>query len=196
MAFLLRPYSGSVDFPGTRTGSHGSKDQSCLTCSSDANSQHTPGEAILLRVALEGLGAGRKTLAPRPFKPLRDSSHLTTHKQQLKAYSCYEEFLGGLSTATLRDPEELLRLGIGKGALRETIACCTCSTQNNFAPVHAEPMLVSKMALTSRVSGMWHGYLKRDCRIGLRVPLFQLQLGSLFWGLLLLGSPSSEVQLS
>ena len=56
----------------------------------------------------DGLPIGPR-LKPRPYMALKDSSHVTTHKQQLQAYTAYEQLLQDLPSQ-LDDPERLLHI--------------------------------------------------------------------------------------
>ena len=50
-----------------------------------------------------------KNVKPRPYMSLRDSNHLTTHCQQLRAYRTYEELLNGLPHQ-LQDADALIKI--------------------------------------------------------------------------------------
>ena len=69
---------------------------------------HSSACALLWRALDAGLPAGQ-TVQPRPYMALKDSSHVTTHEQQLQAYRAYEELLPELP-GPLADPEHLLRV--------------------------------------------------------------------------------------
>ena len=63
---------------------------------------------LLWQALADGLPPGR-SVKPRPFLALKDSSHLTTHEQQLQAYRAYEQLLQDLP-APLSDPQHLLQV--------------------------------------------------------------------------------------
>ena len=50
-----------------------------------------------------------KNVKPRPYMSLRDSNHLTTHCQQLRAHRTYEELLNGLPHQ-LQDSDALIKI--------------------------------------------------------------------------------------
>ena len=63
---------------------------------------------LLWKALTDGRLTGDR-VTPRPFMPMRDSSHLTTQEQQVAAYRCYEEFIAGMP-GNLKNPEHLLEV--------------------------------------------------------------------------------------
>ena len=72
----------------------------------DRNNQSVSG--LMWKALAAGHHFGR-TVKPRPYMSLKDSTHLTTHEQQLRAYWAYEDMLQGLPNH-LNEPEYLLEV--------------------------------------------------------------------------------------
>ena len=53
-----------------------------------------------------GRASFRRTVKPKPYMSLKDSTHLTTHEQQLRAYRAHEDMLQN----HLNEPEYLLEV--------------------------------------------------------------------------------------
>ena len=72
----------------------------------DRNNQSVSG--LMWKALAAGHHFGR-TVKPKPYMSPKDSTHLTTHEQQLRAYRAYEDMLQGLPNH-LNEPEYLLEV--------------------------------------------------------------------------------------
>ena len=73
----------------------GTRDPSAPACAPIMQSNTVSVCDLMWRALAAGHHFG-KNVKPRPYMNLRDSQHLTTHCQQLRAYRAYEVFLNGI----------------------------------------------------------------------------------------------------
>ena len=84
----------------------GTRDPSAPACAPIMQSNTVSVCDLMWRALAAGHHFG-KNVKPRPYMNLRDSQHLTTHCQQLRAYRAYEVFLNGIPNQ-LQDSDMLI----------------------------------------------------------------------------------------